>query len=234
MSRAIRMAARITTHLVSALVALAAPVALASPARADLQICSRMSYVVEAALAIEDKGAAATRGWFRIDPGQCRTVIQGTPPGETLYIHARALAVYGGSPLPQAGHANFCVGHDTFTLPATQSCTRAGQKVARFTAVKPTETEKGLVTYLAEDAEYDNEQARDAGIQRLLTIAGYDAGAIDGVRGTKTDQALAQFIADNKLDNTAAGRADFFDILRPPHSGRTARATPGATRRATQ
>ena len=188
-------------------------IALAQPARADLQLCSRMSYVVEAAIAIEDKGAAATRGWFRVDPGQCRTVIQGTLPGRNLYLHARALPVYGGSPLPQAGHADFCVGQDTFTLPATQSCHRAGQKMARFTAIKPTETEKGLVAYLAEEAEYDDTQSRDAGIQRLLTIAGYDAGPIDGVRGEKTDAALAQFISDNKLENTAAGRADFFDLL---------------------
>jgi uncharacterized membrane protein len=202
------------THRINiTLIAAAVLIALSQPARADLQICSRMSYVVEAAIAIEDKGAAATRGWFRIDPGQCRTVIQGTPPGETLYLHARALPVYGGSPLPQAGHADFCVGNDTFTLPATQSCNRAGQKIARFTAVKPTATEKGLAAYLAEDAEYDNEQARDAGIQRLLTIAGYDAGPIDGVRGEKTDVALAQFIADNRLENTSAGRSDFFDVL---------------------
>ena len=105
------------THRITiALISVAALIALTQPARADLQICSRMSYVVEAAIAIEDKGAAATRGWFRIDPGQCRTVIQGTPPGETLYIHARALPVYGGSPLPQAGHADFCVGADNFVL----------------------------------------------------------------------------------------------------------------------
>jgi uncharacterized membrane protein len=207
------MPARITTHLTSALVALAALCALAGPARADLQICSRMSYVVEAAIAIEDKGAGATRGWFRVDPGKCRTVIQGTPPGEKLYLHARALPVYGGSPLPQAGHADFCVGNDTFALVATQSCNRTGQRMARFTAVKPSENEKGLTAYLAEDAEYTDEQARDAGIQRLLVIAGYDANPIDGIRAEKTDAALAQFIADNKLENTAAGRGDFFDIL---------------------
>jgi len=207
------MPARITTHLISAIVALTALIALGEPARADLQLCSRMSYVVEAAIAIEDKGAAATRGWFRLNPGQCRTVMQGEIPGETLYLHARALPVYGGSPLPQAGHADFCVANDTFVLPAAQSCNRSGQKIARFTAVKPSETEKGLVAYLAEDAEYDDEQARDAGIQRLLTIAGYDAGPIDGVRGAQTDTALAQFIADNKLENTAAGRTDFFDML---------------------
>jgi uncharacterized membrane protein len=186
--------------------------AAGQPALADLQICSRMSYVVEAAFALEDKGTATTRGWYRVDPGQCRTVLQGAFTAETLYIHARALPVYGGSPLPQQGHADFCVGEHTFILPATTNC-RSGQKSARFTAVKPSESDKGMTAYLAEDAEYDNDQARDAGIQRLLTIAGYDAGPIDGVRGTKTDSALAQFIADNRLDNTAAGRADFFDAL---------------------
>jgi uncharacterized membrane protein len=187
---------------------------LAAPARADLQFCNKTSYVLDLALALEEKGAAATRGWFRVDPGQCRTVLQGALPGDTLYVHARALAVYGGSPLPQSGHTDFCVGENSFVMPATKSCNRAGQKTARFTAVKPSENDKGLTTaYLAEDAEYDNEQARDAGIQRLLAIAGYDGGPIDGVRGTKTDAALAQFIADNKLTNTAAGRSDFFDVL---------------------
>src|SRR5258705_10574483 len=93
-----------------AFVALATWAAFAAPAHADLQICSRMSYVVEAAIAIEDKGAAATRGWFRVDPGRCSTVIQGDVPTEALYIHARALPVYGASPLPQSGRADFCAG----------------------------------------------------------------------------------------------------------------------------
>ena len=199
--------------LTPAWAALAALVAAAVPARADLQICSRMSYVVEAAIAIEDKGAAATRGWFRVDPGQCRVVIQGDVPSETLYIHARALPVYGGSPLPQNGHADFCVGPESFAYTAAQTCNRTGQKMARFTAIKPGRTDKGMTAYLAEDAEYTDEQARDAGIQRLLVIAGYDANPIDGIRASKTDAALAQFIADNKLENTAAGRTDFFDML---------------------
>src|SRR3954468_18264645 len=102
------------THRINiALSSVAALIALTLPARADLQICSRMSYVVEAAIAIEDKGAAATRGWFRIDPGQCRTVIQGTPPGETLYLHARALPVYGGSAPPQGRRGALCAGGRT-------------------------------------------------------------------------------------------------------------------------
>jgi uncharacterized membrane protein len=186
--------------------------ALTTPARADLQICNRMSYVVETALGIEDKGATATRGWFRIDPGQCRTVMQGEVQAESLYLHARALAVYGASPLPQSGHADFCVANENFVISAARAC-RPGHKPARFTQVKPTENEKGLTAYLAEEAEYTDEQARDAGIQRLLVIAGYDATPIDGIRGSKTDAALLQFINDNKLTATAAGRSDFFDTL---------------------
>ena len=48
------------------------------PAFADLRLCNRMSYVVEAAIGIDDKAATATRGWFRIDPATCRVVVQGT------------------------------------------------------------------------------------------------------------------------------------------------------------
>jgi uncharacterized membrane protein len=187
---------------------------LATPARADLQLCNRMSYVVETALGIEDKGTAATRGWFRIDPGQCRVVLQGEVQAETLLVHARALPVYGASPLPHGGHADLCVGQDNFVLAGARNCTaRSGQKLARFTQVKPSETDKGLTVYLAEEAEYTDDQARDAAIQRLLNIAGYDVSPIDGIRGAKTDAALLQFIADNKLTATAAGRSDFFDVL---------------------
>lgn len=186
---------------------------LASTAHADLQLCNRMSYVVETALGVDDKGATATRGWFRIDPGQCRTVMQGEVQYEALYVHARALAVYGASPLPQSGHADFCVEKNNFVLAAARTCNRPGQSLARFTQAKPSENEKGLTIYLAEEAEYTDDQARDAAIQRLLTIAGYDASPIDGIRGAKTDAILLQFLQDNKLGNTAAGRADFFDVL---------------------
>jgi len=135
-------------------------------------------------------------------------------PDKVARRHRRGLDAPAHSAWPQAGHTDFCVGENTFVMPATRNCNRSGQKIARFTAVKPSENDKGVSTaYLAEDAEYDNEQARDAGIQRLLAIAGYDGGPIDGVRGAKTDAALAQFIVDNKLANTAAGRADFFDML---------------------
>jgi uncharacterized membrane protein len=205
------MTARTIAPLTFALAALAVSAAIA---RADVQVCSRMSYVVEVAVALEDKGTAATRGWYRIDPAQCRSVVQSNSGSESVYLHVRALPVYGGSPLPQGGHADFCVTNESFTLAVAQTCNRTGYRMARFTAVKPSQNDKGLATaYLAEEAEYTDEQARDAAIQRLLVIAGYDANPIDGIRSSKTDTAIAQFVVDNRLENTAAARSDFFDLL---------------------
>jgi uncharacterized membrane protein len=184
----------------------------AAPARADLKVCNRMSYVAETAIAIEEKNIAASRGWFRVDPGSCRVVLQGALQADRLYIHVRVSPVYGPSPLPQQGHAEFCVAPANFVIGGARNC-RAGQKPAPFTAVKPSGAEQEATVNLAEEAEYSQAQARDAGIQRLLVAAGYDAAPIDGIRGAKTDSVLMQFLQDHKLAPTAAAKSDFFDVL---------------------
>jgi uncharacterized membrane protein len=189
---------------------LACSVALA---RADLQICNRMSYVTEAAIGLEDKGAVATRGWFRIDPGQCRTVIQGTIEAQRILIHAEALPLYGAPPLPQTGHADLCIARGDFIIAAARNCIRSDQRLARFTQVKPSEGERGQTVNLAEEADYDDAQARLAGIQRLLALAGYDANPVDGIQGKKTDAAVAQFLKDHQLPADAANATSFFDTL---------------------
>src|SRR5205085_11335798 len=165
-----------------------------APARADLQFCNKTSYVLDLALALEEKDAAATRGWFRVDPGACKSVLQGAITADKIFVHARALSAYGPSPLPQAGHADFCVTDGNFVIAAAKTCqTRAGQRLVRFSQIKPSETDQGLTAYLGEEADYDPMQARLAGIQRLLVIAGYDANPIDGLEGKKTTAALEAF-----------------------------------------
>jgi uncharacterized membrane protein len=188
-----------------------------TPARADLKLCNTMSYVVDVALAIalDDRGTATSRGWYRLDPGQCRDAVQGKLPAGDLFLHARVPALYGPSPLPQRGDTEFCVGATDFSSSAARNC-RGGQRPALFTAVKPSQSEQSEEAFrltLAEEAGYSEDQARDAGIQRLLAVAGYDPGPIDGVRGDKTDNALRQFAQDNKLSVTAAARSDFFAVL---------------------
>lgn len=185
----------------------------AVPALADLKLCNRMSYVVEVAIGIDDKAATATRGWFRIDPAACRVVAQGTLTADRILLNARALGVYGASPIPQSGRDTLCVAPDNFVIAAARQC-RSGQTPAPFTQVTPTQTDDGnLVAYLAEDSEYDDEQARLAGIQRLLVIAGYDAAPIDGVDGPKTQAALAAFLKSRGLGTDAVQSPNFFSTM---------------------
>jgi uncharacterized membrane protein len=187
--------------------------ASAEPALADLKLCNRMSYVVEAAIGIDDKAASATRGWFRIDPAACRVVLQGPLTADRILLNARALGVYGASPLPQNGRDTLCVAAGDFVIAAARQC-RAGQTPAPFTQITPTQTDDGnLVAYLAEDAEYDDDQARLAGIQRLLVIAGYDAAPIDGVDGPKTQGALAAFLKSRGLAQDILQSPNFFTAM---------------------
>src|SRR3954465_8118184 len=197
-----------------ALLAATAILSLTAPTRADLQFCNKTSYVLDVALALEEKDAAATRGWFRVDPGACKGVLQGALTAEKVYLHARALAAYGPSPLPQAGHADFCVADGNFVIAAAKSCqTRSGQRLARFSQIKPSENEQGLTAYLGEEADYDPAQARLARRQRRLVIAGYDANPIDGLEGKKTTTALDQFLKDHRLPADTANGAAFFQVL---------------------
>jgi uncharacterized membrane protein len=193
-----------------------------APARADLKLCNHMSYVIEAAIGIDDKAATATRGWFRIDPAACRVVVQGTLTADRILLNARALGVYGSSPIPQNGSDTLCIAPDNFVIAAARQC-RAGQTPAPFTQITPTATDDGnLVAYLAEDSDYDDEQARLAAIQRLLVIAGYDAAPIDGVDGPKTQAALAAFLKSRGLASDIVQSPNFFatmiDAVQAPSS----------------
>ncbi|HEY1473142.1 MAG TPA: DUF1036 domain-containing protein [Pseudolabrys sp.] len=183
----------------------------AYPARAELSLCNRTSYRVDAAIALEKRANVATRGWFRIDPGACRKVVDGTLDADMVYVHARTPPVYGSAPMPQAGHAELCIRDGDFEITNARGCPVSQQ--ARFTAAQPSDSAQGPTVNLAEEADYDDAQARLAGIQRLLNVAGYDAYPIDGVQGAKTQAALAKFLSDRQLPADAPGKPEFFDTL---------------------
>ena len=193
------------------LTAATAVVLLVTPARAELSLCNRTSYRMDAAIGLEKRANVATRGWFRLDPGQCRQVVDGPLDVDMVYLHARVPAVYGTAPLPQNGQADFCIRDGDFDIADARGCPASQQ--AHFSAAKPSDSPKGPVVNLAEESDYDDVQARLAGIQRLLVLAGYDAYPIDGVQGAKTQAAVARFLNDRKLAADAVAAPNFFDTL---------------------
>ncbi len=180
------------------------PPAGGGPASADLAICNHTSYVAEAALGIEQSGVKATRGWFQIEPGSCRTVLRGEVSADHLYLHARALPLYGSVAMTGTDGVPLCTGTGDFLVAQAEACTGEGQTSLPFTEVKPSGDGDELALHLAEKAEYSDEQARLAAVQRLLDLLGYDPGPIDGTTGAKTEAALAAFLDDRKLGPQAA------------------------------
>jgi uncharacterized membrane protein len=182
-----------------------------SAAHAGLMLCNRTSYRLEAAIGLAKHAHVATRGWFAVDPGACRQVTNDMPDADVIYLHTRTPALYGRAPAPRTGNAELCIRDGDFDIADGRSCPITQQ--ARFSAAHPSDAPQGPTIYVAEDAAYDDAQARLAGIQRLLTIAGYDAYPIDGVAGSKTQSALAKFLSDRKLPADAAEQPDFFATL---------------------
>jgi uncharacterized membrane protein len=184
---------------------------VATSAHAELTLCNSTSYRVQAAIGLEKRANVSTRGWFRVDPGACKRVLDGTLDADLVYVHARTPPVYGTAPIPQTCNAELCIRDGDFAIADARGCPISQQ--ARFTAARPSDAPAGPTVYLAEDAGYDDAQARLAGIQRLLTIAGYDAYPIDGVQGSKTQSALTKFLGDHKLPADAVTHQAFFDTL---------------------
>src|SRR4029079_669982 len=190
---------------------ISALIALTLSARAELTLCNRTSYRMDVALGLEKRANVETRGWFRLDPGQCRQALDGTLGAHMVYAHTRTPPVYGSAPLPLNGQADFCIKNGDFDIPDARSCPTSQQ--AQFSAAKPSDAPKGPVINLAEESDYDDVQARLAGIQRLLAGAGYDAYPSDGVRGARTQAAVTKFLNDRKLAAGAAETPNFFDVL---------------------
>jgi uncharacterized membrane protein len=70
----------------------------ATQAQAGLTLCNRTSYRLEAAIGLEKRTNVATRGWFCVDPGECKMVLDGTLDADIVYVHARTPPLYGGDP----------------------------------------------------------------------------------------------------------------------------------------
>lgn len=198
--------------LAAAVVLTAALVLSGRTASAETRLCNRTSVVTEAAIGLIVENAAATRGWFRLDPGQCRAILQTAEMAGRLYLHTRPLGEPAAT-LGQAAEISLCVGEGDFLVPGARACTRPGTQLAAFTEVKPTVVEGIGILFLSEEADYDLPQARRAGMQRLLARMGYDPGPIDGLEGPKTVSALAAFAADRRLTGDIAALPDLFDRL---------------------
>jgi len=154
------------------------------------QLCNNTSYVIDAALAIEVDDATATQGWFRVFPGSCRSILSNINANERYFLHTRTPAIYDKMPEPAKISRMLCIGDENFLIAGAEACPPEKGTLAPFLRVFPDTPDRRTAVTLTEAADYSSGNARMAGIKRLLTLAGFDPGPIDGQASEQTETAL--------------------------------------------
>lgn len=169
------------------------PTRTATNATSDYTFCNRTSYAASVAVGIRNGGLWATRGWWVIPAGECRVIIKGALTQPQYFSFARSSFAHTGPIRTWGGTQTLCTGKGTFqaTSDGSDQC-GPGYEAQGFAKVD-TNGKAAWTTTLSENANIKTlEQARVAGLQRLLSDLGRFEGAIDGVAGPKFNEALAQ------------------------------------------
>lgn len=163
-------------------------------ATSDYMFCNRTSYALDLAVGIRNGSLFASRGWWTIAAGECKVVIKGELTQPAYYSFARSTHAHVGPIRTWGGSHTLCTGKATFqaTSDGGDQC-GPGLEPQGFARVE-TNGKKAWTTTLSQDNPGFKtlEQARIAGLQRLLYDLGRFEGPIDGVSGPKFNDALTQ------------------------------------------
>ena len=147
---------------------------------------------------------AAERGAMTALEGSCRTAVGAPLARGTHYLYARTSPAHRGGRRQWGGDARLCVDpNDQFAIENPPNCAVSGFEERRFRRVQINKRESWRTSF-SEAAPLTLTRARAAGLQRLLTDAGYDLS--EGRRGAdprRIAQAIAQFRASARLPANA-------------------------------
>lgn len=111
-------------------------------ASAELRICNQSFDVLNVALGMPGAGTdPETRGWWRIAPNQCATLVR--EPLHTRYYYVFATDVFGKEVL--AGGTPLCVAPKRFDIDNQQDCLLRGFLDARFLEIDTQERDNWTV-----------------------------------------------------------------------------------------
>lgn len=102
-------------------------------AEATLSLCNQSFDVLNIAIAEPGGDDYVTRGWWRVAPNQCATLLR--DPLEEKEYFVFAADVFGNEALP--GVTPMCVGTREFKIESQQDCLIRGFLDARFYEVDP-------------------------------------------------------------------------------------------------
>lgn len=187
----------------------------AGGANAKYSLCNKTSYALSAAIGYVDSDRLATRGWWRLRPGQCKIVLtEQTNPGR-YFVYAEAIPGHDGPLRTWSGDTPLCVENfGFFNLRNQEVCRDDPLRQRKFFAVDVTEQAGGnWQTDFAEASDYTVYSAEVAGVQRLLNDLGRNVGRIDGAMGRSTQRALDAYRKEKGLTEGSSIDDELIDAL---------------------
>lgn len=168
-------------------------------------LCNDTSYVLEAATGRPDGRAVLVQGWVRLRPGECQVAVAAPLTRGTHYLYARTSQAHRGGRRQWGGDANVCVEPtNNFTIENPPQCEAIGFETRRFRQVNINRRDSWRTSF-AEATPYTAARAQAAGLQRLLTDAGYEIReGRSGVDPRQVAAALAQFRSTARIPATTS------------------------------
>lgn len=189
------------TFFFAIIATLVATMASISDANAKYSLCNKTSYALSATIGYVDGDRLATRGWWRLRPGQCKVVLtEQTVPGR-YFVYAESIPGHKGPLRSWSGETPLCVENSGFfNLRNQDACRDDPSRQRNFFDVEVTSAAKGdWQSDFTEAANYTVYSAEVAGVQRLLRDIGSKIRRIDGSLGRETQRELTNFRRDKSL-----------------------------------
>jgi uncharacterized membrane protein len=191
-----------------AVLAVATLTALVLPARAQeaegWTLCNRTSYIIETAVGHSEGTGVSVDGWTKLPPGTCKTALPGPLTPGVHYLYGRGSSAHQGGGREWGGRHELCVDPTGgFSLESPPDCAAMGLESQGFRPVNITAT--SWTNNFTEIENWTLDNARNAGLQRLLDEAGVVSGNIDGHIGSRTRAAINDFL---KLKGLPANTSD--------------------------
>jgi uncharacterized membrane protein len=165
----------------------------ANRAEARLEICNQTDLVLMVVVGYDTTDdRTVTEGWWRIYPGMCEIPVDVALLKGSYFVHAESNP---RSTMPDDAFAwgdqkPLCVKLSDFRIPNGNQCAEDDVAIS-FNQVDKNWRNSNKVDIIYPRRAYDDQfSAQVAGVQRMLSIIGYDIGEIDGVIGEKMALAL--------------------------------------------
>jgi uncharacterized membrane protein len=185
---------------------IAANLFLAGTAEAKYSLCNKTSYAMSASIGYVDGDRLATRGWWRLRPGQCKVVLaEPTTPGR-YFVYAEAIPGHKGPLRAWSGDTPLCVENSGFfNLRNQEVCREDPTRQRSFMDIEVTQAAGGnWQTDFVDTANFTIYSSEVAGVQRLLNdLSDKPVSPIDGSLGRETQRLLARFRSDKGLGEGA-------------------------------